>query len=199
MTTERYVHHGREVTVISAVKGQHRDHCLCFQGCRFFKPGQPDHCLIAAKNYALCVEHGLVTPVYECPEYQAVPAPPAPPHGTEEAEKIRAAIANVPWWDRAEIVLLIGDALGLSDSFRGFAYQRAFLEDEGVTLMTDRGVAVVVLRDPKLHDLVGRVRRLAASGSPFRLKSVVLVSQEDLHGAEAIQGAFHFIKFEGNK
>lgn len=73
MSVERYVHHGREVSVISAIKGKHRDLCLCFQNCRFFKPGQPDHCEIAAENYALCVKHGLTAPVGECPKYERTP------------------------------------------------------------------------------------------------------------------------------
>lgn len=68
---ERYEHHGRTVSVIAAIKGHHREHCLCFQGCRFFKPGTDDHCEIAAANYALCVQYGLTAPVGECPKYEA--------------------------------------------------------------------------------------------------------------------------------
>lgn len=70
MKIERYNHHGRDVAVIASVRGTHREHCLCFQGCRFFKPGLPDNCEIAADNYALCVKHNLVAPVFECPKYE---------------------------------------------------------------------------------------------------------------------------------
>ena len=64
---------GREtVTVVSAVKGQHRSHCLCY-GCEHFRPGTDEHhCPIAQAVYANCVKHGLVTPVYECPKFEAV-------------------------------------------------------------------------------------------------------------------------------
>jgi hypothetical protein len=67
---ERYVHHGREVAVISEVKGRHRDFCLCFNGCDFFKPNTPENCEIAKMNFAVCKTHGLVAPVMECPKYR---------------------------------------------------------------------------------------------------------------------------------
>lgn len=66
---ERYVHHGREVAVESALKGRHREHCLCFI-CDRFAPGHADHCSIAAKLYALCVDESLVAPVWECPAFE---------------------------------------------------------------------------------------------------------------------------------
>jgi hypothetical protein len=65
---DTYQHHGATVTVRSDLKGKHRDHCLCWS-CDKMKPAQPDHCPIAAKLYAVCVEHNLVTPVYECPDF----------------------------------------------------------------------------------------------------------------------------------
>ncbi len=66
--TEIYEHHGREVHVISSLKGSHRTNCLCWQ-CGKMKPGDENHCPIAQALYAICVEHGLTTPVYECPKY----------------------------------------------------------------------------------------------------------------------------------
>jgi hypothetical protein len=69
MTIERYVHHGLEVSVLSHVRGKHRDSCLCFANCANFKPGQADNCEIAEENFAMCKKHGLVTPVFECPKY----------------------------------------------------------------------------------------------------------------------------------
>jgi len=69
MDTEKYIHHGVEVTVISRLKGQHREHCLCHQGCIHFKPGKVDHCQIAQANYRTCVKYNIVAPVFECPKY----------------------------------------------------------------------------------------------------------------------------------
>jgi hypothetical protein len=69
MKTEKYIHHGVEVSVISELKGKHRQMCLCY-ACRFFKPGQPDNCDIAEANYAVCVKYNVVTPVWECPKYE---------------------------------------------------------------------------------------------------------------------------------
>lgn len=67
---ERYEHHGREVAVIADGKGKHRERCLCFNACDFFKPGEPDHCEIAKANFELCQAHGIVAPVGECPRYR---------------------------------------------------------------------------------------------------------------------------------
>jgi len=67
-TIERYEHHGRMVAVQSALRGSHREHCLCY-ACEKMKPGSPEHCPIASELYTLVVKHGLVTPVYECPEF----------------------------------------------------------------------------------------------------------------------------------
>jgi hypothetical protein len=69
-TFEQYEHHGATVTVRSDLKGQHREHCLCFQGCTAFKPDQPDNCPIAAAVYKNCVDFNIVTPVWECPRFQ---------------------------------------------------------------------------------------------------------------------------------
>lgn len=67
---ERYSHHGQSVSVIAAFKGKHREMCLCFRGCDFFKPGEPDNCQIAQANYEVCKTHGLVAPVMECPKFR---------------------------------------------------------------------------------------------------------------------------------
>jgi len=70
MEIEKYVHHGVKVSVISAVKGKHRDHCLCFQGCLHFKPGKPDNCEIAQANFENCVKFNTTQPVFECPRFE---------------------------------------------------------------------------------------------------------------------------------
>ncbi len=62
-------HHGREVVSRSDLQGKHRDHCLC-HSCALFKPGEDDNCPIAEDTFANCTKHGLVTPVYECPDFE---------------------------------------------------------------------------------------------------------------------------------
>lgn len=69
-TYEQYNHHGKDVWVNSALKGKHRNHCLCFS-CDKFMPGKVENCHIAKRVYANCVEFDLVTPIYECPEFSA--------------------------------------------------------------------------------------------------------------------------------
>jgi len=66
-----YVHHNpdRPVFVDEALKGKHRDNCLCFC-CNKFHPGSIDNCEIANLLYKICIMHELVTPVYECPEWE---------------------------------------------------------------------------------------------------------------------------------
>ena len=71
MQIEQYEHHGATVSVQSELKGKHREHCLCYQGCAKFKPGTADNCHIAKALYANCVALNVVTPVWECPEYVA--------------------------------------------------------------------------------------------------------------------------------
>ena len=70
MRIETYEHHGAEVYVQTHLKGKHREHCLCYQGCRRFKPGTAENCHIAQENFAMCVRHSIVAPVYECPAYE---------------------------------------------------------------------------------------------------------------------------------
>ncbi len=66
--TERYTHHGREVTVLSEVRGKHRELCLCYR-CQDFHPGQSFSCEIARTIYEHCKSFGLVTPVFECAHF----------------------------------------------------------------------------------------------------------------------------------
>ena len=70
MKTERYTHHGTEVEVVSELRGRHREVCLCY-ACRHFLPGSDDNCEIAKAVYQNCIKYGLVTPMVECPAYQA--------------------------------------------------------------------------------------------------------------------------------
>ena len=70
LQTEKYLHHGIEVSVLSRYKGMHRELCLCFNECSKFKPDTPDNCPIAEKLYQLDKSYGLVTPVLECLVYE---------------------------------------------------------------------------------------------------------------------------------
>jgi len=67
----KYEHHGMVVSVQERLRGKHREHCLCFQNCKHFKPGTPENCEIAQENFNMCVKWNLTTPVFECPKYEA--------------------------------------------------------------------------------------------------------------------------------
>jgi len=67
----RYEHHGAQVAVDAALKGRHREHCLCYSCARFKPEPRTENCPIANQIYALCVEQSLVLVVWECPEFEA--------------------------------------------------------------------------------------------------------------------------------
>ena len=66
---EKYKHHDEEVFVDSRLKGKHRDHCLCHKCKKFTPDDYATQCPIANELFGVCLNHGLVTPVYECPEF----------------------------------------------------------------------------------------------------------------------------------
>ncbi len=68
----RYTHHGRVVAVDEAQKGKHRDVCLCFRCWRFVPDDRAKNCAIANAVFGVCQQYGLVTPVWECPEFGEV-------------------------------------------------------------------------------------------------------------------------------
>jgi len=69
----RYKHHGQVVWVNKALRGQHRKHCLC-HSCEKFKPRDREkNCKIANLLFALDCAFDLVTPVWECPEFEPEP------------------------------------------------------------------------------------------------------------------------------
>ena len=70
MNIIKYEHHGAEVSVIEENKGRHRENCLCWQGCEYFKPGDELNCHIAQALFSLCVAYNLATPVWECAKYK---------------------------------------------------------------------------------------------------------------------------------
>jgi len=71
MRIEKYNHHGRDVWVRSDLKGRHGEHCLCFSCHKFSFDDKDRNCKIARANFANCVEFGITTPVWECPEYDS--------------------------------------------------------------------------------------------------------------------------------
>ena len=68
----KYNHHGAEVMVREDLKGKHRDHCLCFacKKANLFDADKSNKCKIADAIYQNCVKFNLVTPVFECPEFE---------------------------------------------------------------------------------------------------------------------------------
>lgn len=66
---ERYNHYGVMVNVRSDLKGKHKDYCLCYRNCQKFKPSGNENCKIAQTVFETCVKFGIVTPMWECPEY----------------------------------------------------------------------------------------------------------------------------------
>ena len=67
---DRYMHHGAWVSVRKDLKGKHREMCLCFSCCRFNLVDRRKCCHAARDLYKLCVKYNLVTPVFECPEFE---------------------------------------------------------------------------------------------------------------------------------
>ena len=66
----KYNHHGKKVYVDEDLKGQHRAYCLCWR-CKDFDPeDRAENCPIANLNFALDVLTGIVTPVWECPNFK---------------------------------------------------------------------------------------------------------------------------------
>lgn len=67
----RYTHHtDQPVAVMSHLKGKHKDHCLCWNGCSRFNPGSDDNCPLAKLLYEFDKTYNMVTPVWECPIYE---------------------------------------------------------------------------------------------------------------------------------
>ena len=68
---KKYEHHETEVSVQTHLEGKHREHCLCWQKCKFFKPeDRMGNCPIANLLFSVCVLCDLTTPVWECPKYE---------------------------------------------------------------------------------------------------------------------------------
>jgi len=62
-------HHDFIVMVREDLVNTHRDVCMCYD-CINFNPGMPeDNCPIANLLFAVCIQTGITSPVYECPEF----------------------------------------------------------------------------------------------------------------------------------
>ena len=69
----KYEHHGRAVWVKAELQGKHRSHCLCYECDRFL----PENvCPIAKELFELNKQHGITTPVWECPNFYGTPEKP---------------------------------------------------------------------------------------------------------------------------
>ena len=67
----KYEHHGSLVSVQEHLKGTHRDHCLCYQDCKYFRPEtQGSHCPRAQELFEYCVKYSMTIPVFECGKYE---------------------------------------------------------------------------------------------------------------------------------
>jgi len=68
-TFVRYEHHGKLVWVRGGLKHEHYEYCLCIH-CTKLKPNQADNCERAQNLFDFDVANDMVTPVWECPEFE---------------------------------------------------------------------------------------------------------------------------------
>jgi hypothetical protein len=68
MTYIKYIHDKREVWVKLENVTLHDDFCICHE-CEGYSPGHDTHCPIAQEVSELNKKYGLVTPVWECPDF----------------------------------------------------------------------------------------------------------------------------------
>lgn len=65
-----YEHHGGLTWVRSDLIGKHKEYCLCYK-CADFKPDHREgNCPRANLLYAIDVILDMVTPVWECPDFE---------------------------------------------------------------------------------------------------------------------------------
>lgn len=63
-------HYGIKVWETPTMDAQRREHCMCHH-CANMKPGQPNHCQIAAAFYKICQEHGNAFILTRCDSWRA--------------------------------------------------------------------------------------------------------------------------------
>jgi hypothetical protein len=64
-----YEHHGVMMHTRHAMKGLHRDNCLCYE-CERFAPNTLNNCMKSQAIYENCVAFDVVTPVWECADFR---------------------------------------------------------------------------------------------------------------------------------
>ena len=62
--------YGKEVFETPIMDYRRRDHCMCLH-CSRMKPGEPNHCEIAAKFYEICKAHGNAFILTRCEAWKA--------------------------------------------------------------------------------------------------------------------------------
>ena len=60
-----------EVSVQAHLAERHREHCLCWQNCKFFKKNTPENCETAQALYEFDKKYNVTTPVWECGKYES--------------------------------------------------------------------------------------------------------------------------------
>lgn len=70
MNVEKQVHYGQEVTVNTDTEPLRKSECLCLNGCRWFRPGQADHCGHADALFQTCIAGGIALMVTRCALYE---------------------------------------------------------------------------------------------------------------------------------
>jgi hypothetical protein len=60
---------GKELAVQEELVGK-QDHCLCWQGCKWFKPNEKDNCPIAQDLFEFNKKYGITTLVWECETFE---------------------------------------------------------------------------------------------------------------------------------
>lgn len=62
-------HYGKKVWVNPTTESVRRQECLCLN-CKKMKPGEQDHCHIAAAIYVICKTENVAMAITRCPEFE---------------------------------------------------------------------------------------------------------------------------------
>lgn len=72
---KKEVHYGLAVWVNPTAEAMRREECLCLH-CDRMKPGQPDHCPVAAQFYEICKANGNAFVLARCAHWMPPAEPP---------------------------------------------------------------------------------------------------------------------------
>lgn len=67
-----YEHHGKTVFVKEELMGKHRGYCLCYLCSKLNINSREENCPIANAVYDNCVNYGITSPVFECPNFEKI-------------------------------------------------------------------------------------------------------------------------------